>query len=286
MPYALALGFTEVGLGSLLHAFHVPLAGQLLSLNQIYILTRAARASGDRREAAAAAESVSLSAALWKAYAPAGKKLTPMLAIAAQGLLFSGGVRALGRSRAGVALGAVLSSVWAFLQPFAIAWVAFGDPLLEWVHRGWFVVVGAVALKVAAAFGVALAAWRGGDDSRLARWSAGFEARGRVIGLGPRDEMGVSPVGGALRDVLSPLYLVGLAITAVVAFTTDPSALGVAKAVGRPLAVGFFVFLALRSGRVRRAFGQLVARRQKLSGHAHGDLGGVVAPEGETHRRS
>ena len=37
---AIALGLIEIGLGSVLHAFYVPLRGHLLSLNQSFFLTR------------------------------------------------------------------------------------------------------------------------------------------------------------------------------------------------------------------------------------------------------
>ena len=38
--HATALSLSEVGLGGVMHALHIPFTGTLLSLNQIFLLTR------------------------------------------------------------------------------------------------------------------------------------------------------------------------------------------------------------------------------------------------------
>jgi hypothetical protein len=70
---AALLSIVEIGLGSFLHAFSIPFAGHFLSLNQGFILTRAAIETNDRRSPGI----ISAVAALLKSLSPAGKKLTP-----------------------------------------------------------------------------------------------------------------------------------------------------------------------------------------------------------------
>ena len=89
--YATILSTAEFALGSLLHALHIPCSGYLLSLNQIFILTRAASSSVAKRSFSLPS-SISTVVALLKTLAPVGKKLMPMFAITMQGILFSTGL--------------------------------------------------------------------------------------------------------------------------------------------------------------------------------------------------
>src|SRR3989344_4245633 len=128
---AAILSAVEVGLGSVLHAFHIPLAGQLLSLNQIFLLTRSSHAIFPNSASRTAPFTISCVAALLKALSPAGKKLTPMIAIAMQGGLFSSGLLLLGANPLGFLFGATLSGLWAFLQPALILLLIFGSTLVD-----------------------------------------------------------------------------------------------------------------------------------------------------------
>ncbi|MFN7684213.1 MAG: hypothetical protein ACK5QT_02245, partial [Oligoflexia bacterium] len=125
--FAAVLSVTEIGLGSLLHSLHVPFSGHALSLNQGFLLARATRATQSRMISA----EISAVAALLKSLSPAGKKLTPMLAISAQGAFFCGGVLLLGPGAAGITLGLLLLSLWAFLQPVLIYWLFYGEALAK-----------------------------------------------------------------------------------------------------------------------------------------------------------
>ena len=122
---AALLSAIEIGLGSVLHGLHVPMAGHVLSLNQGFILSRAQVELQDKR----AAGLISTTAALLKSLSPAGKKLTPMLAIAMQGQLFGLGSMLLGNNMLGHSLGMLLLCVWGFIQPLFFYALVFGETL-------------------------------------------------------------------------------------------------------------------------------------------------------------
>lgn len=135
--YAVAQSLSEVVLGSWIHAAHLPFGGHLLSLNQSLLLTFAARGYASRREAARSVQTVSHSAAVLKALSPVGKRLTPMLAISVQGLLYALGLTIAGANAVGAALGAALASVWGFVQPVLVAYVLLGAVFFEAIAGLW-----------------------------------------------------------------------------------------------------------------------------------------------------
>jgi hypothetical protein len=127
--WAGTLAVTELGLGSLLHALHVPLTGTLLSLNQGLFLSRVTRVASlqthhNQRTKTLPLEISSITAIL-KSLSPVGKRLTPMLAIAAQGFLFTSGTVLLGPNLLGVLVGSLLLSMWAVAQPALLAGIMF-----------------------------------------------------------------------------------------------------------------------------------------------------------------
>lgn len=136
--YSTILSLVEVGLGSLLHALHVPFRGQALSMNQGFLLSRASFVSkvSTRGEAIRLSNLISLTAACLKSLSPAGRRLTPMLAISIQGLLFSfgqfiGGVSVLGHS-----IGISLISLWALTQGIVLGWLLNGEAFLDAIRFG------------------------------------------------------------------------------------------------------------------------------------------------------
>lgn len=131
------LSATEVGLGSLLHAFHLPFAGHFLSLNQGAMNLLLLKNEKIRRKAVAKVNAVSVASSLMKSLSPAGKKLTPMLAISVQGLLFSLGVLLFGVNLLGVWLGMLLLSVWGFIQPLLVAYALFGSHIFDAIMKMW-----------------------------------------------------------------------------------------------------------------------------------------------------
>jgi hypothetical protein len=282
---AALLAAVEVGLGSVLHAFRVPFAGHFLSLNQGFLLARAVlrgRAAGLAGAARTLPFHVSVVAAALKSLAPAGKKLTPMLAISAQGLLFGAGTMTLGPNPAGIVLGYVLLSLWAFVQPVLIYYVLFGHSLVrigEYLYertaeaasfepaRLLWVLGGLVGLKALLAVAGAWAACALGEE-RAARYETALVTAGRARRARARRVLDESGRGGwfsaaraAAGDLLNPLFLASLAATAAFfVFVESQGAARVATAVLRPLAVGFLLFFTVRAAPTDR----LVARFPSL----------------------
>lgn len=124
--YTFILFLSETGLGSLLHGFKIPLSGHFLSLNQSFWLTRLTLKNNRREDSNHAAQVSSV----LKSLSPAGKKLTPMLAISMQGFLFHlplyFGINTFTLITAGFLL-----SLWAFLQPLLIYLIIFGKSLFD-----------------------------------------------------------------------------------------------------------------------------------------------------------
>lgn len=128
---------SEIGVGSIAYALHLPFTGHLMSLNQNAILTWTAKLSPNRSEAISTCTGVSSIASLLKSLSPAGKKLTPMLAISIQGFLYSLGISIFGRNILGVLVGSAISSSWGFLQPILFAFMIFGQPLFSGIEKIW-----------------------------------------------------------------------------------------------------------------------------------------------------
>lgn len=216
--YALAQSVTEITLGSLIHAFHIPLGGHLLSLNQAILLTLSTKSISNRRSAVTQVTQIANTTAILKALSPIGNRITPMLAISVQGLLFSSGVGLLGVNLAGIALGSALLSVWSFLQPLLIASFIFGGVFLEAVtklwgdtsrifgipsHLGVQFLLGIVFVKILIAVIVSWIAWRAGDEFE----NQYFNQLNRFSGhVNPQRKPARTPLQGAFKDLFHPGY--------------------------------------------------------------------------------
>jgi hypothetical protein len=117
------LSSVELSLGSALHSFKVPMAGQALSLHQIYFLNCYTYALKDK----SLPLTVSTLVSIMKSLSPAGKRLTPMLAISMQGFLLSLPLFLFGISRSTLVLGSIMAGAWSFAQPLLISYVFLGD---------------------------------------------------------------------------------------------------------------------------------------------------------------
>jgi len=129
------LSLVEIGLGSLLHGLRLPLSGQFLSCNQGFLLCRAVKNAPKDQKTRLIGSSISNVAAILKSLSPAGKRLTPMLAISAQGFLFSMGTLIFGANLVGCLVGITLLSLWAFAQPLLLAYLLFGSYLFSGVQK-------------------------------------------------------------------------------------------------------------------------------------------------------
>jgi len=256
---AALLAAVEVGLGSIAHSMSLPFAGHLLSLNQGFILTWASRELPERNTPGL----ISTTAALLKSLSPAGKKLTPMLAIAMQGQLFTLGVVIGGARPLGHFLGMLLLCLWGFLQPLALYVLLYGETLLSMAN--YFLeqlsavfpvtlntlasVLGLViAAKVLLGFFCVHLAYKlpAKKIEAYTAWAQALPAR--TPKAVPRNAY-----LGALRDLFTPLFIVSWILT-IVFFLYAQSKYSLSIwLVLRPLAVGYLLFLGLRLFPVTRA---------------------------------
>jgi len=260
--YSAILSVIEVALGSMLHAFHVPFAGNFLSLNQGYLLCRASLEARSK-ELGPVGYSVSNVTAVLKSLAPAGKKLGPMLSLSMQGLLFASGESIFGANVVGLSVGMALLSLWTFVQPLITYYLFFGAELWKALHYlfektvpytglelrelAW-ILGGIVLLKLTVAVALAVFAWR-------TKGRADFQDK--LLQLA--GDRGVKPLEGeappsrgrairlAVGDLFRPLFLVSLGITAFFLFFSQHSQGERLWILMRPLAIGFLFFYFSRT---------------------------------------
>ncbi|MGZ3691317.1 MAG: hypothetical protein ACXVAX_07425, partial [Pseudobdellovibrio sp.] len=123
---AAQLSIAEISLGSIGHGFKIPLTGHVLSLNQLGFMLNALNRDLLPRYSTFEISSI---AAILKSFSPAGQKLGPMLSIAMQGFLFWFSTVLLGVGIVGQIFGALLMSLWAFVQPLITLMFIYGFDL-------------------------------------------------------------------------------------------------------------------------------------------------------------
>lgn len=250
---AALLSIVEIGLGSFLHAFSVPFAGHFLSLNQGFILTRAAIESGDRR----APGIISAVAALLKSLSPVGKKLTPMLAIGMQGQLYNLGLLLLGNNGFGRILGMSLLCIWGFVQPLVLFLVLYGKSLVEMaefyanelskvfrVTPDDFIsiLISLVVFKIICGVVIVILA-------QILKKKKVEQYETWLISKHKSEEQkseGKSPWMMALKDLLSPAFLITWFMMLLFYYYSDHLWSADIWMILRPVAVGYLIFLGLR----------------------------------------
>ena len=260
--YATLQSLVEVGLGSFLHAFHIPFSGHALSLNQGLILTQACQKTESRKEAVTATNSIAIITAILKSLSPMGKRLTPMLAISMQGFLFSLGILILGNNIFGIILGISLLSLWAFAQPLLFAYLFFGEKLFLAIEKLWLDIAGKlslspeyglkillsfVILKVCLSWVVALIGWK------YPTWITEkyFTKIMKYKDLTTKSIKNKKPqnaMSGALKDLLNPWMVLSLILTIAFMLLTEKSDYFQVFVYGlRVVAIAYIVFFILRA---------------------------------------
>lgn len=242
--HATALSVAEVGLGSIMHALHIPFAGFLLSLNQIFLLTRSLSqvSIGSRTSSPF---SISASAALIKCLAPIGKKLTPMLAICIQGMLYNLGILCFGNTLLGRLTGGVLSSTWGFLQPLLLYWLLFGPSFFQAIEKlAWVegLFYGLVVGKAITAFLIVLFT-PFLPTSKFEQYLHKLSSITQSKHLSPVLK---HPVKQAFNDLFKPLFLVSLVITVMFLYFSQGMSKILIWGIIRPLGAGFLCFFLMR----------------------------------------
>lgn len=272
--WAGTLALAEVGLGSFMHAAHIPLTGTMLSLNQGLFLARVTKLNRDLPGVTTLGFEISAVTALLKSFSPVGKKLTPMLAIGVQGFLFSIGTMTLGANLAGVVIGSILLSVWGIVQPAILAGIMISTLNdAEWlrIQNGWqklvsevdflqsfnlttaLLTLASIKCTIAAILGVI--AWTsstGDPKSLIARWEAFLNRRVgmRPVNLAPQAEgvpRGVwSNIKMTIRDLSHPVVWLSIILMCLLSFFIDSKFIHAIWIGLRALASIFIVYLLLR----------------------------------------
>lgn len=250
---AATLSLIEIGLGSLLHSFKIPLSGQILSINQIGILSRASFKLKSHK----APLQISLATAVLKSLSPAGKKLTPMLAIAAQGLFFYLGVFVFGVNYVGLFFAVLFSSLWAFAQPILFIYLLFGKNSLAvaeyFIHEFekiiplaskfiiW-ILIGSILIKFILAFVLSLIA------IKVTEQAFDKYQQKMLLEVKLRPPSSRTAVILAFRDLLNPLFIFSFLMTTLffIFSNSDPSNVKIIWSLLRPLAVGYIIFYLIR----------------------------------------
>lgn len=266
--WAGTLAATEVGLGSVMHGLHLPLAGTMLSLNQAAFLTRAVRSQKQDPNARSLAFEISAVTAILKSFAPVGKRLTPMLAITAQGALFTTSIYVFGANLFGVVLGSILLATWGVLQPVALAGMMFWAlsasdqetiikawskltadlPIINADHMGMAVAC-FLALKCLTAATISTATWRL-PQKKKSNWFTKWVHRLTISAKhNPQTSSAAgrySPLKEALLDLKQPIVLVSVCLLIGLTLLVD-SDLVAAFWIGlRALAVAYVTYVLLR----------------------------------------
>lgn len=260
--FATTLSLIEIGLGSLLHSFHVPFAGVFLSLNQGFLLTRAALDTRALHEKWLPYQ-ISNVAAVLKSFSPAGKKLGPMLSLSMQGLLFNLGVFVFGVNTMGLSLGMVLLSFWGFCQPILTFYLFFGEDLFKAFDfmltkilpypdlvREILVKLVILVIIVKALVGILIVFFATRSEMGL-----NFQQKMMEVGLRKKQSSTRSqdrPFILALKDLCRPLFLVSFFMTGFFAYYTEHTEAELCWILLRPLGVGFIFFYFSRTLTVDR----------------------------------
>lgn len=256
------LSAIEVGLGSVLHGLKIPFSGQFLSLNQGFILARTSLVGRKFPHHHFLPAGVSNVSALLKSLSPAGKKLTPMLAISAQGLLFNLGTLCFGVNPLGLAVGMTLLCLWAYLQPVLIYLILYGRTLIDMaayfldkLNRVFSIspesllwVLGAVILtKILLGLMIVALAYRLPEEvvSRYIQKLLSIRSKRPRKPDPPKANLYQKGLL-AIQDLLNPLFVFSLVLTGLFFYFSHSSYSQAIWGMLRPLGVGFLLFFFIR----------------------------------------
>lgn len=261
---AAVLSAIEIGLGSLLHTFRVPLTGTFLSLNQGFFLARMSLQERAHRNARFLGAQISSIASILKSLSPSGKKLTPMLAIATQGLLFSLGTVIFGVNALGLSVGMILLSLWSFVQSIFVYWIFYGSTLIEGggfllsklqaefpfaFTSGLWMLAGLVTVKLILALALLVLAYRlpSKKFEQYQQQLIRLRRKSNCLADSSRASTGLSQaVRLALRDLFHPLFCLSLVLALIYFVLIESPHSRIVWGLLRPVSIGFLMFLAIR----------------------------------------
>lgn len=260
---AAKLAAIEIGLGGLLHSFHVPLSGHFLSLNQIFLLSRANRQIKSEEHLRTIPTQISFITSCLKSLSPAGKKLGPMLAISAQGFLFNLGNIFFGINILGDLLGAIFSSLWAFIQPVLLylliyqkdlkdIYLYYLNTLAKFIHldanvleKKLFIILALLILvKIILAIIVVIMSFKLAE-TKIEKYEKKMLLNFKTAS--PQKKRNIKNVWiAAARDLLSPLFILSIFFTFIFFIYAEHSHSRSIWIILRPITFAYFIFLLLR----------------------------------------
>lgn len=266
---AAQLSLTEIGLGSIGHGFKIPLAGQILSLNQLAFLLNAVNSHSLPKSSTFEISGI---AAVLKSFSPAGQKIGPMMSIASQGFLFWLGISVLGLNLAGQLIGALMLSLWAFVQPLLTLFLIYGSDiakLSEYYQKKmgddfnflsvtlFYAVIGIIVLKILIAAGMVLFSFTTKKEIKILNESQ--------VDVAIHKNTSSNPAKAALRDLLRPLFLLSFVLMLIFTWQLNGTLSEKIWMAMRPLATAFVIFYILRSPRVAGQLLKLAAKSERFA---------------------
>jgi hypothetical protein len=268
----------EVGLGSALHAYRVPLKGHALAYLQNVLLVTFGKALDGR-----GLFRISFISAMLKAFSPAGARFRPMIYIFLQGASFAAPIRLLGWQLLSVLLGSVLMGWLTLGLSLGVDYVMFGQSIFDAfsgaiafasdrlgvVAPPLTAVIGtAFLLKAVIAVALATAAYYGDMRPlvhRLKRRASnrkGPAYASQIVAPGRRSAL--ETASAAARDLLRPRFAMMFLVSALLMmFFTDLPRSDLASVVVRGLCISYLGFVAVRRVDIR-AVGAWLDRRTGL----------------------
>ncbi len=273
--YALPICLLEIGPGALLHGLKLPFTGFFLSLNQLFILVYAQKKLHvDHRFAS---YEISTVVSLFKTLSPVGKRLTPMIAISAQGALFN--LPFILTSTPALLchlIGSLLFSLWGAFQPLLLNYLIFGETFFysfdyfikkmkkkyTWIGISDLVdlILIVVVFRVLVAIVVTLISYYR-SDYLFERWRSLISSK---VVLGKQSEKSFGKQ--LLRDLTRPLFLFSLVVSSLYLYFQSQQVTTIVWYLGRVLIVTLFLVYILRVFRFDSLFKKLDQTRfKKLS---------------------
>ena len=201
-------------------------------------------------------------AALLKSLSPAGKRLTPMLAISMQGFLYSIALLFFGSGYVGSLVAIMLLSLWAFAQPVLLYLLVFGKSAID-VAQYFFTKVQAVVpitedhLFTAVGFLILTKLVLASLVNHFVFFKRDDECESYFKGLiksfdKVQPKKGPIPNGYwartklVLKDMMKPWFIITMVFMLLFFYLSQPEDVQLFWFMLRPLACGFLVFYALR----------------------------------------
>lgn len=259
------LSLVELVIGSSMHALHLPFGGQLLSLNQGFMLSRFLKDFDSRIAASKMIMEVSSVASLMKALAPVGKKLGPMISISTQGFLYMLGILAFGRNLLGQMVGMVLLSPWAFIQPLVTYYIIYGHDLTSALkyfsdkHESIFhILYYVIAFKALLAALIPLVI-RFVSEEKIQLLENKIE---KMAVPKKRKNTGHSPVRAALNELFRPMFIISTLLMVSFFVFSGESAIEIFWKIMRAFAIAFLIFYLARNPYVHSLFARLALKNK------------------------